>query len=219
MGRVEVVVFDVNETLSDLGPLRRRFPDVGAEASLMDTWFAATLRDGFALAVTDRAAPFSRVAASVLRSLLPSPTDDAVAHVLDGFPLLDVHPDVPDGIRALAAAGVRMVTLTNGSAQLSAELLERAGVADLIERRLSVDEAGRWKPDLRAYAYAAEQCGTSLDRMALVAVHPWDIAGAQTAGMSGAWLDRAGRPYPEVFGRPDATGRDLPELAALVVGL
>ena len=37
---VEVVVLDVNETLSDLEPLRRRFTDIGAPGHLLETWFA-----------------------------------------------------------------------------------------------------------------------------------------------------------------------------------
>ena len=45
---VQVVVFDVNETLSDMAPLADRFADVGAPPALARLWFAALLRDGFA---------------------------------------------------------------------------------------------------------------------------------------------------------------------------
>lgn len=69
-----------------------------------------------------------------------------------------------------------MVTLTNGSLAQSQALLERAGVADLVEQRLSVDDAGRWKPHPDAYDYAARTCGVPLERCAMVAVHPWDLA-------------------------------------------
>lgn len=64
------------------------------------------------------------------------PVGDAVATVLDGVKALDVHPDVPTGLRLLASAGVRIVTLTNGSLPQSEKLLERAGVADLVDQRL-----------------------------------------------------------------------------------
>ena len=39
--RPAVVVFDVNETLSDLSPLAARFVEVGAPASLAALWFAS----------------------------------------------------------------------------------------------------------------------------------------------------------------------------------
>ncbi len=108
---VELVVLDVNETLSDLSPLRKHFTDSGAPAHLLETWFAATLRDGFALAAAGRSQPFPAVGAAVLRGLLSGldlscPLDEAVSHVLDGFPELDVHPDVPAGLRALPDGGL-----------------------------------------------------------------------------------------------------------------
>ena len=44
--RPDVLVLDVNETLSDLEPLRARFEAVGLPGHTLDTRFAATLRDG-----------------------------------------------------------------------------------------------------------------------------------------------------------------------------
>lgn len=215
---LEVAVLDVNETLSDLEPLRARFEAVGAPGHLLDTWFAGTLRDGFALAAAGRSRPFPELGAAVLRSLLTGRSlvrdiDDAVQHVLAGVPELEVHRDVPAGIRALAEGGLRVVTLTNGSLSQAASLLERAGVADLVEQRLSVDDAGRWKPHPDAYAHAARACGVDLRRCAMVAVHPWDLMGAATVGMTTGWVDRHGTPWPDPFERPHVTGADLPAVA------
>lgn len=215
----ELVVLDVNETLSDLEPLRAGFTGVGAPAHLLDTWFAATLRDGFALAAAGSARTFPEVGAAVLTGLLTGlegltvPVDQAVATVLAGMKGLAVHPDVPSGLRVLAAAGVRVVTLTNGSLPQTETLLERAGVAGLVERRLSVDDAGRWKPHPDAYRYAAQQCGVPLERCAMVAVHPWDLHGARAVGMTTGWVNRRGTPWPAVFTAPDVTGSTLGEVA------
>ena len=224
MGRVELVVLDVNETLSDMTPLRQRFVDVGAPAHLLDVWFAGTLRDGFALAVTGSVASFPDVGTGVLQALLTPLTltmsvEQASRHVLAGFPDLRLHPDVAPGLRALAEAGVRLVTLTNGSAALAARLLDADGVADLVEARLSVDDAGRWKPHPQAYGWALEQCRVAPDRAAMLAVHPWDLEGAKQAGLLTGWVDRVGVPWPSVFVPPDARGRDMPQLAAGLIGL
>ncbi len=221
---VELVVLDVNETLSDMSPLRGRFEDVGAAASLMPTWFASTLRDGFALAALGGARPFPQVATSVLRTLfagveLTRPVDEAVQHVLGGFPELSLHPDVEPGLRRLAEAGVRLVTLTNGSASLSATLLDENGVADLVEARLSVDDAGRWKPHPQSYTWALEQLGVAPGSAAMLACHPWDLAGAAAVGMRTAYVDRKGGPWPEVFPEPDVRADDMASLAEAVLGL
>ncbi len=44
--RPTLLVFDVNETLSDMSPLAVRFEDVGAPKLLAQTWFAELLRNG-----------------------------------------------------------------------------------------------------------------------------------------------------------------------------
>ena len=218
-GRVEVVLLDVNETLSDMRPLRERFVRVGAPAHLLDAWFASTLRDGFALAVGGTAAPFRSIGAAVLRGLLTPlpdlavPVDEAVETVLGGMSELGVHPDVPEGLRLLAEAGLRVVPFTNGPLTSPQGLLERAGLSDLVERCLSVDDAGRWKPHSQAYAYAVRVCGVAADRAALLAVHPWDVDGAQRSGLVGGWIDRSGTAYPDVFLPPDVRGPDLPAVA------
>jgi 2-haloacid dehalogenase len=214
----DVVVFDVNETLSDLRPLRVAFQAAGVPGSLLETWFAAVLRDGFALAVNDTARPFQQVAVAVLRSLLAAqddvrmPLDDAVESIMAGFMQLGVHPDVAAGLQLLADAGVRVVTLSNGSAGVAQGLLERAGLSDLVEQTLSVEQAGRWKPHPRSYGWAAQHLGVAAHRLALLAVHAWDVDGASRAGWTGAWLNRTGAPYPEVFLPPALTARDLPAL-------
>lgn len=219
----ELVILDVNETLSDLEPLRARFAAAGAPGHLLETWFAGTLRDGFALAASGAARPFADVGAAVLAGLLSHvtgltlPVDEAVTDVLDGVTSLDVHADVPAGLRALADAGVRVVTLTNGSVAQSTTLLDRAGVADLVERRLSVDDAGRWKPHPEAYRYAAKECGVPLERCAMVAVHPWDLQGAAAVGMTCGWIDRRGTPWPAVFPEPQARGATLGAVASALV--
>lgn len=213
-----VIVFDVNETLSDMAPLGARFAEIGAPPALARVWFAALLRDGFALAATGTAAKFSVIGSELLGSMLRGieltrSIDDAVAHVMGGFGSLDVHPDIADGVRALKGEGLRLVTLSNGSAQVAESLLTRAGLRSDFEALLTVDDAPGWKPVGAAYDYAADACRAAPSDMLLVAVHPWDIHGAAAAGLGTAWLNRTGETYPSYFTAPDHTLTTLAELA------
>ena len=217
-GRPDVVVFDVNETLSDMSPMAQRFSDVGAPAHLAKLWFATLLRDGFALTAVGAARRFAELGAEALRMVLRGvdldrDLDAAVDHVMGGFGQLPVHAEVPDGIRALRASGRRLVTLTNGSTQVSEQLFTQAGIRDQFEALLSVEDAGIWKPARAAYAYAARTCGTDPADMLLVAVHPWDIDGAARAGLTTAWIDRTGTPYPGFFTPPSLHATGLTDLA------
>ncbi|MFI2644309.1 haloacid dehalogenase type II [Streptomyces sp. NPDC018610] len=214
-----VLVFDVNETLSDLTPLRGRFEDIGAPGHLLPTWFAGVLRDGFALTAAGAYADFADVAHDGVRALLSglegwAGDDEAAArHILDGFADLDVHPDVPDGVRQLSEAGYRLTAMTNGSVTLTERLLDKAGVLDRFESLWDVSGPRRWKPAPAAYRYAVERAGVRPDQALLIAAHPWDTDGARRAGLHGAWLRRGASVYPKTMTPPRYGARDLRELA------
>ena len=216
--RPQVIVFDVNETLSDLAPIGRRFQEVGAPEHLGQLWFTSVLRDGFALAAAGSSQTFADIAAALLRVQLPEPElnrslPEAIAHVMDGFAELGVHPDVVDGVRALAGAGLRLVTLSNGAATVAERLLTAAGIVDSFEALLSVEDAGVWKPARAAYGYALERCGVAPRDAMLVAVHPWDIDGARRAGLATAWINRDGRSYPAHLFPADLVASSILSLA------
>lgn len=216
--RPRVMIFDVNETLSDMSPMAQRFEDVGAPAHLAKTWFAELLRDGFALTAVESTNSFAHLATGALQvSLhglsLDRETEEAISYIMDGFLGLPVHADVPDGIRALSGLGIRLVTLSNGSTAVAEALFDRADIGQHLERLLTVEDAGRWKPSPRAYAYALEQCRVDPMDAMLVAVHPWDIDGAARAGLATAWLNRTGGPYPGYFRVPDVEVASLADLA------
>jgi 2-haloacid dehalogenase len=217
MSGIDVLVLDVNETLSDLGPMRGRFEAAGLTADALDAWFAATLRDGFALTAAGAYAEFRTVGADVLAGQLVAagidPKEETIGNVLSGMTRLSLHADVEPGLRRLHEAGLRIITLTNGSAAMSERMFAEGGILPLLEHRLDVSTPQRWKPHAAAYEYAAEVCGVPVDRMALVAVHPWDIDGARRAGLQGFYLDRRSTPYPKAFLPPDLVAPDLLALA------
>lgn len=214
---LSVIVFDVNETLSDMSPMGDLFAEVGAPAHLAKLWFATLLRDGFALAAAGGKGTFADIGAEALRGLLvgvgiDTNLDQAVKHVMAGMASLRLHPDVPAGVRALRTAGYRLVTLTNGSAQVAEKLFVPAGIRDQFETLLSVEDAPGWKPVRTAYDYAAGFCAVVPAQMLLVAVHPWDIHGAAQAGLGTAWINRTGARYPDYFLAPELTVTSLEEL-------
>ncbi|AOT03265.1 haloacid dehalogenase type II [Arthrobacter sp. U41] len=217
------IIFDVNETLSDMSPMGQRFVEVGAPAHLAKLWFATLLRDGFALTAAGDNGTFAGIGAEALRGLftgmeLNRDVEPAVQHVMAGMSGLGLHPDVVTGVKALHAAGYRLVTLTNGSSQVAEKLFTDAGIRDSFDLLLSVEDAPAWKPGKASYEYAASACGTRPEQMLLVAVHPWDIHGASRAGLATAWINRAGGPYQNYFQAPDHAVSALPELVPALAG-
>jgi 2-haloacid dehalogenase len=208
-GRTDAVVFDVNETMFALDELGPAFSDIGLDPALVPLWFSTVLRDGFALTALGDFAPFTTVAGETLRGLDPRVDDAAVATVLAAFRELDAHADVEPALRILRTAGVPAATLSNGSVEGVQALLDRAGLSGYVSRTLSIDAVCRWKPAPEPYRYAAAELGVDPHRLALVAVHPWDCAGATAAGLKAGWVRRLPEPWPTHFRVPHVSGSNL----------
>ncbi len=215
---LQLLVLDVNETLFSLEPVAQRLAEIGLEGRL-ELWFARVLRDGFAAAASGSHAAFHDLAHHHLRLLLGTDDEvdgDAVEHVTGGFEEVVAHEDVAPALRRARDAGLKIVTLTNGAAEITRAFLERAGMTDLVDELFEADTVRAWKPRAEPYRHVSERTGVPASAAALVAVHPWDVHGAVRAGLQGGWVDRDGGPYPPYFERPHAQG---PTLTAVVDAL
>jgi 2-haloacid dehalogenase len=216
--RPAVVAFDVNETLLDLAPVRATLVELGRPADLLPTVFSRTLATGFAVSLTGSWCRFRDAFEAALASL----TDLSAAQcstVADAFGALAPHPDVEPALRRLAGAGVRTVTLTHGSPGVAEAGLSRGGVTPLVERTLSSEVIRAWKPTPAPYLWAAGVCDVRPEEMALVAVHAWDVHGAQRAGLTGGWASRSERVHAPVFDPPHVQGRSLVDVVDALLAL
>ena len=222
-GPPDAVAFDVNETLTDLAPLTEVFARWGLDGIALRWWFAVLLRDGFAVAAAGDTALFADLATAALDEVaaasgrsLPLGAGDEVAGAWGRLP---VHRDVLPALERLRSAGIPAFALTNGSVGPTRQILAAAGVVELFTGILSVDDVGHWKPRPEPYRYLAEVVGVSPERIALVAVHPWDIHGAASAGMMTGWANRDGRRYPSMFRAPTVQSADLDGVVERLVAL
>jgi 2-haloacid dehalogenase len=217
---IELVILDVNGSLSSLDAVAERLADVGLEGQL-DVWFARILRDGFAAAAAGAFAPFPALArhhtAVLLESHGRTATEERLDLVLDGFLQVTAHPDVEPGLQRLRDAGVTVTTMTNGTVEITRRFLEREGLEALVDATYDVSQAGRWKPAPEAYHYVLDRHAVDRGSAALIAIHPWDVHGAIRAGLKGAWVDRDGQRYPEVFERPDTQGASFGDVVERLI--
>lgn len=223
MPRPEAAVFDVIETIFPLEPLRPRLAalDLGGE---LDLFFTRILRDAFALDATGTFKPFREIASGALEVLaaqrgLPNPDRAAVDAVLAGFATLDPAPDVRPAMERFRAAGVTVATLSNGGVETTRALLDRAGLLPLVSRVMGVDEIRRYKPGKDIYLHAASTLGLAPARMAMIAVHAWDLEGARRAGLVTGWASRLERKYHPAMQRADVVGADLVEVAERLLAM
>ena len=222
VARPRAVAFDIVETTFSLESLRPRLAAQGIPGTSLETWFARILRDGFALAATDTYAPFRDIAAATLAEVGREHGRDlgkvSLDAVLDGFAQLDPHPEAAEAFRILRSADVRVAALTNGAAETTEALFERAGLGSNVERVISVTEIRQWKPRRGLYLHAAEVLGVAPAELALVATHAWDVHGAKCAGLLTGFVAR-GQSFPATMAAPDIVGQSLVDVALSIAAM
>ena len=204
----KAILFDLFETVFSLERVREALLRAG-QPDVLELWFARTLRDGFALAASEKHRPFPEIARNALAGVLP---DAPAKELLQSFKELEAHPDAAPAFEAVRRAGVRLGSLSNGSEEGARGLLQRNGLE--VDAVLSIDHARRWKPHKDAYLTAVKQLGLAPGEVALIAVHSWDVHGARAAGLRTGWCSRLEKKFNETFDRADAEGATLSEVVA-----
>ena len=212
-----VCVFDVNETLLDMGALDPHFERVFGDASARPAWFNGFLQLWLTETVTGSYKKFGEIAGLALEMLAGERgvelSDEDRQEIISGIASLPPHPEVEGGLRALRDAGFRLATLTNSTQEVADVQIENSGLGELFEKVLSADTVGRLKPAPEPYHMAAESLGVAIGDVRLVAAHGWDVVGAMRAGCAAAFVARPGKALFPIAPPPDVVGADLREVA------
>ncbi len=211
------IVFDVNETLLDLGPIRRGFAEAFGDEAVAATWFGTLLKLSFVSAIVDEYHPFTdlaRAAFDMVRAAEGATVADEVRDdILGRIRTLPPHPDVLPAIERMAGAGIPMAALTNSPPATAKAQLTNAGIAPYLAEILTVDMVRRFKPAPEVYRTAAARLAIPIDHMVMVAAHDWDVAGAMHAGAAGAFVARPGQVLSPLQPEPAFVVADLGQLA------
>jgi 2-haloacid dehalogenase len=212
-----VCVFDVNETLLDLGALDPHFERAFGDAGVRRAWFLQLLQSALVATVTGAYSDFGTAGGAALQMVAEREgvglSDEDKQRILGGMRELPPHPEVAENLDRLRDAGLRMVTLTNSTQQVAEAQLENSGLRGYFEQILSADAVRRLKPAPEPYHMAAESLGVEMEGVRLIAAHAWDVAGALRAGCAAAFVARPGMVLDPLVERPDVVGADLREVA------
>jgi 2-haloacid dehalogenase len=145
-----IIVFDVNETLLDVGALEPHFKRAFGDGAVLKEWFSTVLLYSEMASLSGPYADFGAIGGAAFDMTAASHGISVSAAdrnaVLSGMRSLAAHPDVRDGLSRLKEAGFRMVTLTNSAPAVVQQQLNHAGLTDFFERAFSVDAVRRFKP-------------------------------------------------------------------------
>ncbi len=222
---IRAFAFDAYGTLFDVFSVtalcEQLFPGKGN--ALAQLWRAKQLQYSLLRSLMGRHKDFWQLTKDGLvfasKSLKLDLTPDKRKRLMEAYLSLSAFPDVKPGLEALKKHGVRLAILSNGEPKMLEAAAKSAGVSDLLERIISVEEVKTFKVSPRVYNLGPERMNVSNAELGFVSANSWDINGAASAGLSTFWIQRSAAEPPEELGfTADQVVSAITDLAPLVRG-
>ncbi|HYT87642.1 MAG TPA: haloacid dehalogenase type II, partial [Gemmataceae bacterium] len=146
-------------------------------------------------------------------------TADKKKQLMDAYLSLAAFPDVKPGLDALKKQGVKLAILSNGEPRMLEAAAKSAGIRDLLDEIISVEEVKIFKVSPRVYNLAPERMKVSNPELGFVSANNWDAVAAASAGLRTFWIQRSTVEVPEELGfQVDTIVKAITELAPLLRG-
>lgn len=217
----KVIIFDVNETLLDMTPLKISVGKaLNGREDLLPLWFSTMLHYSLVETVTENYHHFGEIGTAALIMVAETQGivinyEDAKESIVTPLRSLPAHADVIPSMKKLKKGGFGIVSLTNSSAKGVETQFKNANLISYFDNRYTVETIQKYKPHLDTYKMVLKDLGVKPEEVLMVAAHAWDLAGAKKAGLQTAFIKRPGKVlYPNVE-TPDYIVNDLSELVKI----
>lgn len=214
--KIKTLIFDVNETLLDLSPLKESINSALGEGAA-EVWFSQLLHYSLVETSTGTYHDFSEIAAAIFRMNAQKKnldfSDSEIEEILSPITRLKAYKDVEPGLEKLKNSGYQLIAFSNGKPSVLKEQLDYAGLTSFFDKILSVESVRKYKPHPASYSYALTSSGADASSSMMVAAHAWDVTGAKRAGLQTAFIQRTGKYLFPLAEKPDLIFKNIQDLA------
>lgn len=221
--RPKVLFFDVNETLLDLTPMKKKVGEVlEGKEDVLSLWFTTMLHYSLVTSASGHYKPFAHIGAAALQMVAANNNiiiseEKARKVIAESMQNLPPHPEVKEALSQLKKEGYKLVAFTNSSNEGLKKQFENAGLTTYFDERLSVEDVGKFKPFTDTYAWGAHKMGVKLEECMLIAAHGWDVAGALWAGWRAAFVSRPGQQIFPLAPKTEIVAMNLKKVADILI--
>jgi len=137
--------------------------------------------------------------------------------LLEEYRYLPAFPDAEQGLAQLNGDGFRLYAFSNGKPDDVRNLLKHACIDQYLVDVVSTDELKSFKPNPAVYAHFLRRAGACGAEAWLISGNPFDVIGAISAGMHGAWVRRSPQAVFDPWEiQPTLTVANLVELCSAI---
>src|SRR5262245_13992845 len=153
------------------------------------------------------------------RNLQLDLTADKKKQLMDAYLSLAAFPDVRPGLESLKKDGIKLAILSNGEPKMLEAAAKSAGIRELLDDIISVEEVKVFKASPRVYNLAPERMKVTNLELGFISANSWDICGGASAGLNTFWIQRSAAEVPEELGfQASAVVKAITDLAPLLRG-
>ena len=136
--------------------------------------------------------------------------------LMQAYMELDAYPEVTQMLTDLKAGGLKTAILSNGSPKMLDAAVKNAGIADLLDDVISVEELGIYKPHQSVYQLAVDHLGVDKTEICFQSSNSWDANGAAHFGFRVVWINRFDQAHEVLPAQPDKVIKTLADLPPLL---
>ena len=219
LNKLKVIFFDVNETLLDLEPLKKSVVEkLGGNKELGTLWFTTMLQYSLVVTVAGQYFDFGSIGAAALMMVAKTNkidlSEEEAKEAVKPMLSLQPHPEIKEALTLIKKAGYKLVSFSNSSNKAVRTQLDFAGLSPFFDNILSIEDCGKYKPDMEVYHWAARKMNAENADCMMIAAHGWDVGGAKWAGWQTAFVARPGQQLFPLAIMPDIVEDDLLKIAA-----
>jgi len=144
-------------------------------------------------------------------------TADKKKQLMEAYLSLAAFSDVKPGLETLKKQGIKLAILSNGEPKMLEAAAKSAGIRDLLDEVISVEEVKIFKVSPRVYNLGPERMKVTNLELGFISANSWDINGAASAGLNTFWIQRSAVEVPEELGfQASAVVKAITDLAPLL---
>ncbi len=213
---ITTCIFDAYGTLFDVAAAARRAAsEPGREAfakvwvKVATDWRLKQLQYTWLRAIMDAHTDFWEVTQNGLDYALEASSLSADSklreRLLALYWELEAYEEVPKMLSDLKVAGLQTAILSNGSPDMLNGAVKSAGLTEVLDDVLSVEDVGIFKPDPSVYQMVCDRFSCTPAEVLFVSSNGWDAAGATKFGFQTVWVNRADEPVDRLPWVPKTT--------------
>ena len=218
---VRACVFDAYGTLFDVNSAARQAQNTLHEnwQQLAEVWRTKQLQYTWLRILTGRHVDFWQITVEALEFALDSlklVDPQLRIQLMELYLQINAYPDVPNALARLKNGGLKCAILSNGSPNMLAAAVKNAGINNLLDAVLSVEEVKVYKPHPSVYQLAVDRLGLKEGEICFISSNGWDAYSAKAFGFRVIWCNRSGQTPERIPEVPDAEILSLSALPEIV---